>query len=96
MILIVDFGVKIKNLRMASRLTQIEVAERVHISKAMVSSYETGIRLPSYAVLIRFALLFGVSTDYLLGVERVKSVDVSGLSDVQADLVIKLINEFRG
>ena len=94
-IIIVDFGTKIKHLRHGSNLTQVQVAERLHISKAMISSYETGIRLPSYDVLIKFATLYGVTTDYLLGFDRVKSVDVTGLSDNQVDLVVNMVNEFR-
>ena len=92
---IVDFGEKIKNLRLGMGLTQVQISERLHISKAMVSSYETGIRLPSYDVLIKFAKLYGVTTDYLLGFDRVKSVDVTGLSDLQVDLIVKMANEFR-
>jgi len=92
---IVDFGEKIKHLRLGAGLTQVQVSKRLHISKAMISSYETGIRLPSYDVLIKFARLFGVTTDYLLGFDRIKSVDVSGISDLQVDLIVKLINELK-
>lgn len=95
MINIVDFGVRVRHLRLGMGLTQVQVAERLHISKAMISSYETGIRLPSYDVLIKFAKLFGVTTDYLLGLDRIKLVDATGLSDSQVDLIIKMINEFR-
>jgi transcriptional regulator with XRE-family HTH domain len=91
----VGFGERAKSLRNGAGLTQVQVAERLHISKAMVSSYETGIRLPSYDVLIKFASLYGVTTDYLLGFDRVKSVDVSGLSDSQVDLMVKMAGEFR-
>jgi len=91
----VDFGEKIKHLRQGKNLTQVQVSERLHISKAMISSYETGIRLPSYEVLIKFAQLFGVTTDYLLGFSRLKSVDVTGLSDSQVDLIVRMVNELK-
>jgi len=94
-IVVVDFGKRIKHLRQGQGLTQVQISQRLHISKAMISSYETGIRLPSYDVLIKFARLFGVSTDYLLGVDTIKSVDVSGISDLQVDLIVKLVNELR-
>ena len=94
-IVIVDFGIKIKHLRRGLGLTQVQIAERLHISKAMISSYETGIRLPSYSVLVKFAHLFGVTIDYLLGFDRVKSVDVTGLTDAQVDLVVKMVNELK-
>ena len=95
MISIVDLGERIKRLRLSMRLTQVQMAERLHISKSMASSYETGIRLPSYDVLIKFAKLFGVTTDYLLGFDMVKSVDVTGLSDTQVDVIIRMVNELR-
>jgi transcriptional regulator with XRE-family HTH domain len=94
-IVIVDFGDRIKSLRLGMNLTQVQVAERLHISKAMVSSYETGIRLPSYNLLIKLACFYGVTTDYLLGFDRIKSVDVTGLSDYHVDLIVKMINELK-
>jgi len=94
-IVIVDFGIRIKHLRQGSNLTQVQVAERLHISKAMVSSYETNIRLPSYDVLIKIATLYGVTVDFLLGFDRLKMVDVGGLTDSQVDLVLRMVNEFR-
>ena len=94
-IIIVDFGEKIKHLRNSMGLTQVQMAERLHISKSMASSYETGIRLPSYDVLIKFAKLFGVTTDYLLGFDMAKTVDVTGLTDSQVDIIIKMVNELR-
>ena len=93
--IIVDFGEKIKHLRLGMGLTQVQLAERLHISKAMISSYETGIRFPSYDVLIKFAALFKVTTDYLLSFDRVKSIDVTGLSDSQVDLILKMVNELK-
>ena len=95
MIVIVDLGKNLKHLRRAMGLTQIQVSERLHISKAMVSSYETGARLPSYDVLKKFACLYGITTDFLMGFDRIKSVDVTGLSDYQTDLIVKMINEFK-
>jgi len=92
---ILNFGSKIRHLRKGLGLTQVQVAQRLHISKAMISSYETGIRLPSHDVLIKFATLYGVTTDYLLGFDRVKSVDVSGLEDKQVDLIVRMINELK-
>ena len=90
-IVIVDFGNKIKRLRQGKGLTQVQIAERLHISKTMVSAYETGIRLPSYDVLFKFAQLYGVTTDYLLGFDRLKTVDVSELTDAQVDLIVNMI-----
>ena len=93
----VDLGKRLKDLRMEHGLTQQQVADRVWVSKAMVSSYELSSRAPSYNVLIKLAKLFGVSTDYLLGVESGKqTVDVSMLSSKQIKLILDLIEEMKG
>jgi len=92
----VDLGQKLKDLRKARGLTQLQVAERVGISKAMVSSYELSTRQPSYDILIRLALLFGVSTDHLLGIDRKQTLDVSGLTETQIHLLEQLTQELRG
>ena len=65
----VDFGEKVRALREAKGLSQVQFAELLGVTKGMISAYETSVRMPSYKVLIRIARLFGVSTDYLLGLE---------------------------
>ncbi len=89
----VDLGKRLKDLRKEQGLTQQQVADRVWVSKAMISSYELSTRAPSYEVLIKLSKLFGVSTDYLLGVERKRTIDTSGLSDRQIRLILDLIEE---
>lgn len=89
----VDFGIRLKDLRKKHNLTQQQVADRVWVSKSMVSSYELGTRSPSYEVLIKLSRLFGVTTDYLLGVDNKKTIDASGLSDKQIGIIISLIAE---
>ncbi len=87
----VDLGTRLKDLRKARGLTQLQVAERVGISKAMVSSYELSVRQPSYDVLIKLAALFGVTTDHLLGLERERFVSVKGLSEEHVQLILSMI-----
>lgn len=89
----VDLGRRLKDLRKEHGLTQQQVADRVWVSKAMISSYELSARTPSYNVLIKLSKLFGVSTDYLLGVESKHTIDVSKLSNKQVKLILELIEE---
>ena len=72
---------KIKTLRTAKGLTQTELARRLGITRSGVNAWEQGISVPSTAYLVELAYLFGVSTDYLLGVQRGASLDISGLDD---------------
>ena len=92
----VDFGIRLKTLREAKKLNQSQLAERMGVTKSMISAYENSIRMPSYGVLIRFAGLFGVSVDSLLGVDRSEVINVSGLTERQREIVAELIYEFKG
>ena len=78
----VDFGNKLKSLRTSKHLSQEKLAQRLGITKSMVSAYETSMRMPSYEVLIRIARFFNVSIDYLLGIKENESISVTGLTEI--------------
>lgn len=75
-----DFGSRLKELRIQEGLTQQQLASQMGITKSVVSFYELQERTPSPAVLIKLAGIFRVSTDYLLGLDKRETIDVSGLS----------------
>lgn len=52
----VDFGSKLKVMRVNKHLSQEQLAKRIGITKSMVSAYETSMRMPSYEVLIKVAV----------------------------------------
>ncbi len=87
----VDFRMNIKKLRQEKHMTQAELAKRVGVPKAMKSSYETEIRHPSYDVLIKLSFVFGVTTDYLLGLEKKRVVDITGLEDEEVNVILNMI-----
>lgn len=89
-----DFGDILKTLRKNNGLTQSDLGRHVGLSKAVVSKYETGIGYPNFETLIRIAKYFGVTTDYLLGEENVKTVDVSELTESQAEIIHRTVAEF--
>ena len=68
--MIFDFGYRLKELRKSKKLTQAQVANHLNLSKATISGYENNIKTPSVEVLIQLSLLYGVSTDYLLGLSK--------------------------
>lgn len=90
-----DFGEILKSLRKQGGLTQSELGRRVGLSKAVVSKYENGMGYPTFDTLIRIAKYFGVTTDYLLGVETASALDVSGLTESQLEAVHRTVNEFK-
>lgn len=89
------FGEKLKELRQIKNLTQLELSNRLHVTKSMISAYENGIRYPSYDVLIKIANLFGVTTDYLLGLDNRKYIDLTNLTNEQNSIVSSIVSEFN-
>lgn len=87
----VDFGRKLKTLRLQNDLTQAQLASKLGLTKSVVSAYETNLRLPSYDVLIHIAKIFSVSTDFLLGLENKREIDLSGLTQEEIDALLNLI-----
>lgn len=51
----INFGNKLKLLRLQDNMTQEQLAQKLNLTKSVISAYETGLRLPSYDVLIRIA-----------------------------------------
>lgn len=91
----VDFGLCLKKLRQSKNLTQLQLAKRLNISKSMISAYENDIRLPSYDVLIKISRIFNVSTDFLLGISPNRTINVTGLTDKQIEIINTIIREFQ-
>ena len=91
----VDFGTKLKSLRKQAGMTQQELATKLGITKSVVSYYELSERTPSPEVLKDLAIIFHVSSDYLLGIERTKTIDVSDLSDDEIKLLLVTIETLR-
>ena len=87
---------RIKVLREARGWTQAELARRLSITRNGVNSWEQGLSMPSPACLVDLAKLFSVSTDYLLGVERLETVNVTGLNEEDIALLAQLADRPRG
>lgn len=91
----VYFGEKLKQLRLEKNLTQKQLAERIGLATSAISSYEAGNRYPTYDVMAKFARIFHVSTDYLIGVEDSRKLELTGLSDESVELISRLADKLR-
>ena len=91
----VDFGNALKTLRLREDMTKAQLAQKLSLTKSVISAYETGLRLPSYDVLIQIAKIFNVTTDYLLGLERKYELDLSGLTQAEIDALLNLIKAMK-
>lgn len=53
-------------LRKQAHMSQLQLAEALHVSASTIGMYEQGRRSPGLDVLIRMSCVFGVSLDYLI------------------------------
>lgn len=72
-------GKRIFELRNAFGWNQVQLAEKLNISKQTVSNWENENIQPSIEMLVRLAKLFHTSTDYLLGLSDAQTINVDGL-----------------
>ena len=91
----VDFGNILRKLRLQERITQQQLAERLGVTKSVVSYYELQERYPSPEILIKLASIFHVTTDYLLGLEQKETVDLSGLDEEDIATIKQLVTTLR-
>lgn len=89
-----EMGTRLRQLRIKKMLSQGQLAERLGITRSAVCAYEAGTRYPSLDMLIKLAQSFNVSTDFLLGVEKIQSLDVKKLTPNQLMIINDLISEF--
>lgn len=85
-------GDKIRKLRMSRNLTQSAVARKLRITRASVNAWEMGVSAPSTKYVAELAILFGVSSDYLLGIPQNQSINVGGLSEKEVAAVKEIVN----
>lgn len=62
-----DFGARIRIMRKSLGLTQADLAKKIGVTKQAITTYETGIREPSFRNLIKLSRVLNVTTDWLLG-----------------------------
>lgn len=63
------FAERLKELRIDKQLSQRELSKATNFSQAAIARWEAGLQIPNIEVAITFAKYFGVTTDYLLGLE---------------------------
>ncbi|MBQ7793745.1 MAG: helix-turn-helix domain-containing protein [Clostridia bacterium] len=97
----VDLDVKLRELRRERQWTQGYVAKKIGVSASVISAYELGLRQPSFEVLAKLSRLYGVSSDYLLGISGHKNIEnqhlisLDGLTPEEIKLVIKLVDALK-
>lgn len=90
-----NFGEILLSLREKNGLTQNQLAQRLGIKNSTVSKYEVSSTPPPALMIAKIAKEFGVSSDFLLGLEVSGKVSLHGLSSEQAHIITDLAELFR-
>lgn len=68
---------RFKEARLQKKIKLIEIAEIIGVSQPTMSSWEAGRADPSLDKLVKLAEIYGVTTDYLLGLDFENQFDAS-------------------
>ncbi len=86
---------QIRALRLSRKMSQVELAQALHVTKQSVSNWENDNIQPSIDMLVKIAEVFSVSTDYLLGLDARDSIDVTGLPLQTVSHLRQLVEDLR-
>src|SRR6056297_2667989 len=94
------YGKRIKDLRKVEKLTQKELADALEISSTTITRYEKGDIYPSEPIIIKTAMLFNCSSDYLLGLSSYKKNPKELIKDyeklkIKEEQIMKVIDELE-
>jgi len=86
---------RIRALRITKGINQIQLANKLGVTKQSISNWENDNILPSVDMLVKLAAFFSVSTDYLLGLDNRRTLSVENLSDTQIAHLQLLIEDLQ-
>ena len=67
----IEIGKRIRELRLAKKLSQTELAKLIKTTQDTVSLWELGKSYPSLDYIVELTKIFNVSSDYLLGIKEI-------------------------
>lgn len=79
---------RLVEIREANGYTRKKLAEELGRPYATVTKYETGEREPGHTYIIEIAKKFGVTTDYILGIEKSPAPAEADTGDKRLDGII--------
>ena len=89
------FCKRLEGLRISYNLTQKQLADKLGVTKQTVSNWENDNIHPSIETLMRICQFFNVSTDYVLGLDNKKYIEVSDLSLEVVSHIQQIINDIK-
>lgn len=88
-------GDRIREIRLAKKMSQVELAKILDVTKQSVSNWENENIQPSIEMLSKIADALSVTTDYLLLRENKRYIDVTGVSENLIQNIQAIIEEIK-
>ena len=85
------FSQRLKQLRSLQGISQNALADALGVSRTSLKNWELAAATPPLDVLVDMALYFRVSSDYLLGLDERRSIQISFLSGRYVDALTNLV-----
>ena len=86
---------RIRKLRLERNLSQVDLAKKLNVTKQSVSNWENDNIQPSIEMLVKLAAVFSVSTDYLLGLENRRYLEITGLTGEEVSHIQVVVEDLR-
>ena len=86
---------RIYELRMSFGWTQVQLAQKLGVTKQTVSNWENDNIQPSIEMLVKLSGVFNTSTDYLLGLIPTNSINVDGLPTEFVSHIVQIIDDYK-
>lgn len=95
MAMVYDFGLRLKSLREKRNLSQSDVAARLEVTRSTISGYECNTITPSVEQLVKLALLYNMSLDYMMGLENRYHLYLDDLSESQQQAILDIVERIK-
>lgn len=89
-----DFGMRLKKLRQAKKISQEELAKKLGVSKGTVYRYESNTQAISFETATKLAVTLGTSLDYLAGLENATMIRIPNLTEEQKKVLLDFVRLF--
>lgn len=86
---------RIRQLRIERGWSQVELAEKLCVSKQSVSNWENDNIQPSIQMLMKIARIFSVSADFLLGDDSRLFLEITDLPSVYVAHIQQIVDDLR-